>query len=103
MDAFVDVARRKEEEEYERGKEVVEEDVVPGPDPVLNEDPFLKDIKVLGGKYLEGVPLFSGNMDIDAFMDWLDGTENPFECEGVSEAQKVNMDKSRLRGSTLSW
>lgn len=29
--------------------------------------------------------------------------ENDFECEGVSEAQKVKFYKSRLRGSTLTW
>ena len=68
LDSFSKVATRKEEEEYEKGKEVVEEDVVPEPNPILNEEPFLKAIKALGGKYLEGVPIFSGKMDIDVVM-----------------------------------
>ena len=42
-------------------------------------------------------------MDIDAVMDWIDGMENHFECEGVSKAQKIKLAKSRLRGSTLNW
>ena len=63
----------------------------------------MKAIKALRGKALEGVPLFSGKMDIDAVIDWIDGMENHFECEGVIEAQKVKVAKSRLRGSTLAW
>ena len=54
----------------------------------MNEETFLKAIKALGGKDLEGVSLFSGKMDIDAVMDWINVMENHFECEGVSEAQK---------------
>ena len=63
----------------------------------------MKAIKSLGGKNLEGVPLFSGKMEIDSVMDWLDGMENHFECKGVSGAQKVKVAKSRHRGSALTW
>lgn len=52
---------------------------------------------------MEGVPLFSGKMDIDAIMDWLEDMENQFECEGILEAQKVKVAKSRIRGSNLTW
>lgn len=69
LDAFTEATRRKEEEQYDNCKKVVEEDVFPEPNPILNEDPFFKSIKSLGVKYLEGVPLFNGNMDIDAVMD----------------------------------
>jgi hypothetical protein len=66
---------------------VAEEDIVLEPDPILQQEPFLKAIKALGGKGLEGVPHFSGKMDIDAVMDWLEGMENHFECEAILEAQ----------------
>lgn len=69
LEEVVDATKRKEEEENEKGKEVTEEDVVPKPNPVLNEELVLKAIKALGGKDLEGVPLFSGKMDIDVVMD----------------------------------
>ena len=52
---------------------------------------------------MEGVLLFSRRMNIDTVMDWIDGMENHFECEGVSEAEKVKVAKSRLIGSTLTW
>lgn len=29
--------------------------------------------------------------------------ENHFECDGVTEAQKVRVAKSRLRGCALTW
>ena len=103
LDAVVMEARKREEEEDGKGKKVAEEDIIPEPNPILQEEPFLKAIKALGGKALEGVPLFSGKMDIDAVMDWLEGMENHFECEGISEAQKVKVAKSRLRGSALTW
>lgn len=84
-------------------EEVAKEDRIPEPDPILKEDPFLKELKALSGKTLEGVPLFSGKMEADLVMDWIEGMENHFECDGVTEAQKVKVAKSRLRGSTLTW
>ena len=86
LDAVFDATKKREEEGNEKGKKVAEEDVVSSLDPLLNEEPFLKSIKALGGKYFEGVPLFSVNLDIDVVMDWIDGMENHFECEGVLEA-----------------
>lgn len=65
LEEVVDATKRKEED---------------------NEEPFLKAIKSLRGKALEGVSLFSGKMDIDVVMDWIDGMENHFEYEGLSEA-----------------
>lgn len=84
-------------------EEVAEEDKTPEPDPVLKEEPFLKALKALSGKALEGIPLFSGKMEPDLVMDWIEGMENHFECDGVTEAQKVKVAKSRLRGSALTW
>lgn len=52
---------------------------------------------------MKGVSLFSGKMDIDVVMNWIDGMENHFECEGLLEAQNIKVAKSRLRGSALTW
>ena len=48
----------------DKGKEVVEEDIEPEPNPQVQEEPFLKPIKELSGKSLKGIPLFMGKMDI---------------------------------------
>lgn len=86
-----------------KDKEVPKEDKTLKPDPVLQEEPLLKALKSINGKALEGVPLFSGKMEVDLVMDWIEGMENDFECDGVIEAHKVRVEKSRLTGSTLTW
>ena len=91
------------EEAEAKEKELELEEEAPAPDPILPEEPFLKALKALSGKALEGVPLFSGQMDPDSVVDWIDSIENHFECDGISEAQKVMVAKSRLRGSALTW
>ena len=48
-------------------------------------------------------PLFSSKMDLDAILDWIEGMENHFECEGVIEAQKVKVATYILRGTTITW
>lgn len=42
---------------------------MPIQDPMLQEDPFLKAIKALGGKALEGIPLFSEKIDLEVLME----------------------------------
>ncbi|GLJ27819.1 hypothetical protein SUGI_0545980 [Cryptomeria japonica] len=86
-----------------KGKEVVEEDDTPELDPIIPEEPFLRAIKALGGKSLERVPLFCGKMEPEVVMEWIEGLENHFECDEISEAQKVKVAKSRLRGAALTW
>lgn len=94
----------KEGESSDSGKEKIdEEDIIPEPDPPLNEEPFLKAIKALVGKTLEQIPLFSGKMETETVMEWIEGMENHFDCECVIEAQKVKVAKSRLRVSSLTY
>ena len=63
------------------------------PDPILPEETFLKAIKAINRKGLEGIPLFSGKPDPNLIMEWIEGMENHFECDGVSDAQKVKVEK----------
>ncbi len=41
------------------------EDIIPSPNPLLIKETFLKAIKKLGGKALEGISMFSGNIDLN--------------------------------------
>lgn len=45
------------------------EDEEPTPDLVLIEEPFSKALKAMSGKAPEGIPLFSGKMEVDLVMD----------------------------------
>ena len=103
MDTVTKEATKRDEEEDGKGKKVEEENIVRKLDPILKEEPFLKVIKELGGKALEGIPLFKGKMDLDFILDWIEGMENHFECKGVIEAQEVKVATSTLRGLALTW
>ena len=93
---------QKEEEAKEKCIELEEE--TPTLDPILPEEPFLKVIKAINSKDLESIPLFSGKMDLDLIMEWIEGMENHFECDSVSYAQQVKVEKSKLRGtSVIQW
>ena len=58
-------------ESSEKGKAIAKEDVVLELDPSIQEEPFLKAIKALSGKALEGVPVFACKMDIELVMEWI--------------------------------
>lgn len=50
------------------------------------------------------IPIFCGKMDVDGVMDWIESLNNYFECEEVSEKQKVKISKSKYKGVALtSW
>ena len=93
-DKVKDKMEQKEEKEAKE-KDIELEEETPIPDPILPEEPFLKAIKAINSKALEGIPLFSGKMDPDLIMEWIEGMENHFECDGVSDAQKVKVARSR--------
>lgn len=106
LDEVAKTARKMKEKleiTEEKGKKVEEEDYVPEPNPPLQEEPFPRVIKALGGKPLEGIPFFTGKMDSELIMEWIEGIENYFECVSISEAQKMKVSKSRLRGPALTW
>lgn len=85
-------------EDKDKGKNQIEEDIELEPNPPLVEEPFLKVLKALSGKAIEGIPMFTGRMDAELVMEWIEGMENHFECDEITEAQKVKIAKSRLRG-----
>lgn len=57
----------------------------------------------MSGKYSKGIPLFSVKMEAELVMEWTKVIENHFECEGISEAQRVSVEKSRMGGASLTW
>ena len=57
------------------------------------EEPFLKYLKALNGKVLEGIPIFIGKMDAEEVIEWIEGIENHFESDDITDAQKVKIRK----------
>ncbi|XP_059068693.1 uncharacterized protein LOC131859152 [Cryptomeria japonica] len=49
------------------------------------------------------LPIFSGKMDLDLVMDWIEALTSFFECEEIPEHQRVKIAKSKLKGAALTW
>ena len=62
----------------DKDKEMDEEDVIPKYDPLLQEEPFLATNKASGRKYIEGIHLLSGKIDLELVMEWIEEMENHF-------------------------
>ena len=78
LEEVVEVAKKKDQEgeSDNKGKEKIEEeDIIHELDPPIYEYRFLKSIKALVGKYLEGIHFFSGNMDTKLVMELIEGME----------------------------
>ena len=62
----------------DKDKAMDEEDVIPKYDPLLQEEPFLATNKASGRKYIEGIHLLSGKIDLELVMEWIEEMENHF-------------------------
>ena len=80
MVEIIDKVKEKLKDGEEKGKATDLEDEFPKLEPPLQEEKFFKSIKVLGGKTLEGVPLFMGKMGPDLVMEWIEDMENHIDC-----------------------
>lgn len=92
-------------EKKEMKEDMEEEEEVPDDEEdelSENEKPLIKDLKALGGKPTE-LPMFTGKVDAELVLEWIEALENHFECEKVSESQQVKLDKSRMKGAALTW
>ena len=65
---------------------------------------FIEALERVGKKDAKGdLPIFSGKMDVDAIVDWIEALNNHFECENIVEKEKVKISKSKLKGLALTW
>ena len=42
-------------------------------------------------------------MELEVVLDWIEGLENHFECDGIIEAQKVKFSKAKGLGCELLY
>lgn len=87
-----------EEEENPQGQE--EEEV-----PTEHRYQFdaLKSMERRTMDQKSNLAIFSGKMDVDGVMDWIESLNNFFECEDIADNQKVNIAKSKMQGEALTW
>lgn len=60
-------------------------------------------LKSLNKDNIEGLPIYNGSLNGQELFDWIEALNNHFEYKEVIEEKRVNLAKSRLKGSTLVW
>lgn len=60
-------------------------------------------LKSLNKDNIEGLPIYNGSLNGEELLDWIEALNNHFEYKEVAEEKRVNLAKSRLKGSTLVW
>lgn len=95
----------KEEEVGEQENESPQN--VPQEEPLgIEEKKFLVVLKVVKGNHYDmklDLPMYGGKMDNEEVLDWIDALDNYFDFKEVLEDQKVKLDKTKLKGSALTW
>ena len=49
------------------------------------------------------LPMFSGKLNLEECMGWIEALDNHSKCDNVLESQRVKVAKSKMKGSSLSW
>lgn len=62
---------------------------------------FLDSLKSLNIDSLDGLPVYSGSLNGEELLDWIEDLNNHFEYKEVAKEKRVNMAKTKLKGSTL--
>lgn len=64
---------------------------------------FLDALKALNKDILDGLPIYSGSLNGEELLDWIEALNNHFEYKEVAEEKRVNMAKTNLKVSALVW
>ena len=92
------VAVGDESEEDEEEEEIGQEGE--GEGEVLNqaEERLFRAITKFGKRPTIYVGVFSGNLKLDEFIDWINELEEYFEYEDIEDSDRVKFAKAKLKG-----
>lgn len=62
---------------------------------------FFDSFKSLNKDNLDGLPIYSGSLNGEELLDWIEALNNHFEYKEITEEKRVNLAKTILMGSTL--
>lgn len=92
-----------DEEEEQGGEEETPRQEVELP---VDQREFFEVLKSIGRESSLGkddIPRFSGKMNVEEVMDWIEALNNHFECKETLENKKVIFAKSKMKGEVLTW
>lgn len=68
-----------------------------------NQKMFLDALKSVDMDNVESLPIYSGSLNGEEVLEWIEALNNYFEYKEVPKEKRVSFEKSRLKGSTLLW
>lgn len=76
-----------------------------GKDPKMEKEQkvLLDAFKSLNKDNMEHMPYYSGSLNGEELLDWLEAIDNQFDYKEVQEEKRVSYAKARLKGSILIW
>src|SRR5271156_4454510 len=92
-------ARNESEDEAEEGNDDQEEVEVFNPE----EERIFRSISKIGKRPKIEVPTFSGNLNPEELIDWINKCEEYFEYEDIEDPDRVKFAKARLKGHAKIW
>ena len=92
--------RNESEDEREEGQAAQEEE-----EEVLNpeEERLFKAIIKIGKRPKFEVPTFSGKLNPEELIDWINELEEYFEYEEIEDPNRVKFAKAKLKGHAKIW
>lgn len=64
---------------------------------------LLRSILLASSKPKPEIPNYDGSFSTEVLLDWINELEKYFECEEVSEDQRVKFAATKLKGHTALW
>lgn len=88
------------EETDDEGEQEDEEEEPQSQEPEIPTDqrPFIQALKIIGNDFSKAkmeIPTYSGKMNVEELVDWIDSLNNYFEYKEVAEENKVNFAKTK--------
>lgn len=62
---------------------------------------FLDALKLVNRDNVESLPIYSGSLNGEDVLEWIEALNNHFENKEVLEEKRVSLEKSILKGSSL--
>ena len=90
---------RDESEDEDEAEENVEVEVVLNP----KEERLFRAISKIGKRPKFEVPTFSGNLNPEELIDWINELEEYFEYEDIDDPDRVKFAKAKLKGHAKIW
>lgn len=68
-----------------------------------NQRAFVDALKLVNRDTIDGLPMYSGSVEAEEVIDWIEALNNHFKYKEVPDDKRVKLAMARLKGSALAW